>query len=87
MASMSAGGLVLVTSSDCHLCEHARLVLGRIAAGTPLAVRELDVESEEAKTLARAGVPLAFLPVVWDGGRVLGYGRLSERRLRRELAR
>lgn len=78
--------VVLVTSRDCHLCEHAREVLGRIAADLPLAARELDAESDEAQALASAGIPLAFLPVLLDGGRVLGYGRLSERRLRRELA-
>ena len=73
--------LVLVTGRDCHLCEHARNVL----AGLGLSARELDVESDEASELARSGVPLAFLPVLWDGSRVLAYGRLSERRLRREL--
>jgi glutaredoxin len=78
--------LVLVTAADCHLCAHAREVLEKIGREEPLAVREIDVESDEARDLAEAGVPLAFLPVLWDGSRVLGYGRLSERRLRRELA-
>ena len=83
---MSAKSLLLVTAPECHLCAHAREVLEEIGAETLLAVREVDVESEEAQALAARGVPLAFLPVVWDGARVLGYGRLSERRLRRELA-
>ena len=76
--------LVLVTAFDCHLCAHARDVLGRL--GVAESVREVDVESEDAKALADAGVLLSFLPVLWDGERVLGFGRLSERRLRRELA-
>ncbi len=83
---MSAKSLLLVTAPDCHLCAHGRDVLVRLGAETPLAVREVDAGSEEAQALAARGVPLAFLPVVWDGARVLGYGRLSERRLRRELA-
>lgn len=74
--------LVLVTSSDCHLCEHARAVLAALG----LEARELDVESDEARSLAAGGVPLAFLPVLWDGRRVVAYGRLSAKRLRRELA-
>lgn len=51
-----------------------------------IAVRELDVESDEAAALAAAGIPLVFLPVLVDGERIVGYGRLSEKRLRRELA-
>ena len=74
--------LVLITSRHCHLCEHGRGVLAALG----LEAREIDAETEEAKQLADNGVPLAFLPVLWDGERMLGYGRLSERRLRRELA-
>ncbi len=76
-------GLVLVTSHDCHLCAHGRDVL----ASLQLEARELDVESDEAQELAERGVPLAFLPVLADGERVIAYGRLSEKRLRKELSR
>jgi glutaredoxin len=80
---VSARILTLVTGADCHLCAHAREVLARLGAAT----REIDVGSGEAQALARLGIPLAFLPVLCDGERVLGYGRLSEKRLQRELAR
>ena len=83
---MSLRTLTLVTAPGCHLCAHAREVLARLGKEWKIEAHEVDVEIEEAKTLARAGVPLAFLSVLWDGTRVLGYGRLSERRLRRELA-
>jgi len=73
--------LVFVTSHDCHLCEHGREVLGVLGLGA----RELNVESAEAQELAARGVPLAFLPVLWDGERLLAYGRFSEKRLRKEL--
>jgi hypothetical protein len=74
-------GLVLVTSPGCHLCAHARSVV----AGLSLPAREIDAGSAEAQDLAGRGVPLAFLPVLSDGKRVLAYGRFSARRLQREL--
>ena len=73
--------LVFVTAHDCHFCDHGRQVL----AALDVEAREVGVESAEADTLASRGVPLAFLPVLWDGERVLAYGRFSEKRLRREL--
>jgi glutaredoxin len=74
--------LVLVTTSDCHFCDHAHELLDELGID-PL---EIDVASAEAGELAQRGMPLAFLPVLTDGERVIGYGRLSARRLRKELA-
>jgi glutaredoxin len=74
-------GLTFVTGRDCHLCEHGRRVLDAVG----LERDEVDVESSEAAELAARGIPLGFLPVLTDGGRVIAYGRLSERRLRKEL--
>ena len=79
---MSEQRLVLVISPDCHLCAHARAVLLQLG----LEADEVDVDSHEARALARRGVPLAVLPVLCDGERVLAYGRLSQRALRRKLA-
>lgn len=73
--------LVLVTTSDCHFCVHAHEVLDELR----LDVQEIDVASAEAGELAQRGIPLAFLPVLTDGDRVIAYGRFSERRLRKEL--
>jgi hypothetical protein len=75
------GELTYVTSGDCHLCGHGRDVLATLG----LTAHEVDVESAEAGALADQGVPLAFLPVLWDGERVVAYGRLSEKRIRKEL--
>jgi hypothetical protein len=80
--SSTTDTLIFVTGLDCHLCEHGRQVL----AGLDVRVREIDVDGDEAAALAAGGVPLAFLPVLIDGTRVLAYGRFSERRLRKELA-
>jgi hypothetical protein len=82
-AATGTGGLILVTGDDCHLCDHGRGTLEALG----VTAREVPVESEEAAALAGRGVPLAFLPVLVDGARVVAYGRFSERRLRRELRR
>ncbi|MFI4971069.1 MAG: hypothetical protein ACHP7H_00195 [Hyphomicrobiales bacterium] len=73
--------LIYVTSEDCHLCDHGRAVLDELG----VARSELSVESAEASVLAARGIPLAFLPVLTDGKRVIAYGRLSTKRLRKEL--
>lgn len=73
--------LVYVTTEDCHLCEHGRAVLDSLG----VARREISDSSDEAAELAAAGVPLSFMPVLTDGARVVAYGRLSEKRLRKEL--
>jgi len=78
---MTTQELVFVTSDDCHLCTHGHDVLARLG----LTVREVDIDSEEAQALANVGEPLSFLPVLWDGSRVVAYGRFSEKRLRKEL--
>lgn len=80
--SSTTDRLTFVTGRDCHLCAHGRQVL----AGLGVRVREVDVDGDEAAALAAGGVPLAFLPVLTDGARVVAYGRFSERRLRKELA-
>ncbi len=80
---MITAQLLLVTAHDCHLCEHAHDVLAAVG----VEAREVDVAGEEARRLAARGIPLAFPPVLTDGERVIAYGRFSERRLRRELAR
>jgi glutaredoxin len=73
--------LLLVTTDECHLCSRAREVLRQLG----VAAREISVDSPDAEELAAGGIPLAFLPVLTDGVRVIAYGRFSERRLHREL--
>lgn len=73
--------LIYVTGEDCLLCEHGRQVLDALGVER----REIDSESTESERLAAAGIPLSFLPVLTDGDRLIAYGRLSEKRLRKEL--
>ncbi len=73
--------LVYVTTDDCHFCEHGRGVLDEL----DVTRCEISVDSAEAEALGAAGIPLAFLPVLTDGERLIAYGRFSEKRLRKEL--
>jgi len=73
--------LILVTTDDCRFCERAHAVLDALG----VEARHVPVASREAEGLAARGIPLAFLPVLTDGERVLAYGRFSKRRLRKEL--
>ena len=74
--------LVFITSEDCHFCEHGRGVLDELGVER----REIADSSHEAAALAARGIPLAFMPVLTDGQHVIAYGRLSAKRLRKELA-
>lgn len=83
---MSSGHLVtLLTAADYHLCEHARHVLQVLSVETPLTIREIAWDGEEGSSLVtRDGA--AFPPAVYVNGTLAGYGRLSERALRRRFA-
>jgi hypothetical protein len=77
--------VTLITAADCHLCEHARNVLGSLAEETPLVISEVSWESDPGRMLvSRDGV--AFPPAVYLDGVLAGYGRISERALRKRLA-
>lgn len=78
--------ITLLTKADCELCEHAKEVLGRLAPELTLEVETLDVTSPRGRELAeRSG--MAFPPAILVDGEPFSYGRLSERKLRRALAR
>lgn len=79
------GSLVLLTAVDCHLCCRARAVLQVLHDQQAIVWREVAGESDEGRELALTAPPLR--PVLFDAdGRLLAYGRLSEKRLRRDLA-
>lgn len=78
--------VVILTQAECGLCEQAKDTLARVAEDFPLAISELDVGSPEGEQLGLSrGV--IFPPGVLLDGRLFCYGRLSERKLRRELSR
>ena len=76
--------VVLLTKDECHFCDEAKRVLTRFADDGQLAFRDVRLDSEEGRQLAKdAGVP--FPPVVFLDGEYFSYGRLSERKLRKAL--
>lgn len=85
MTHNSAATVVtLLTQEACSLCDHAKEVLARVARDHPLEVEEVSLATERGRELAtRAGV--LFAPGVLLDGHPFGYGRLSERRLRKRL--
>ena len=80
---MPAIELVYLTSADCHLCEHGRRTLAELGDEFAVEVREVSWDSDDGEGLL-AGLAL-FPPAVFHEGRLLGYGRLSARALRRKL--
>ena len=75
--------LTLVTTLDCHLCEHARKVLDKLRA--EFDVVEIDWESAGGHGLVVRDAVL-FPPALYLNGRLVAFGRLSEGQVRRNLA-
>lgn len=78
--------ILLLTQEDCAYCEQAREVLERLAAEYRLAITTQDLASPVARDLAESA-GILFAPGLFIDGRPFSYGRLSERKLRRELDR
>ncbi|MDQ3353044.1 MAG: glutaredoxin family protein [Actinomycetota bacterium] len=76
----------LLTKADCALCEQAKEVLRRLEAEGVLELELVDLHTPEGQQLAVLS-GMAFPPGLLLDGDPFSYGRLSERRLRRELAR
>ncbi len=74
--------LVYITATDCHLCGAGRPIVARLAEEIGAPVRELDWDGAEAQALLERGGAL-FPPALYVDDRLLGFGRLSERRLRK----
>lgn len=78
--------ITLLTKQNCHLCDQAKEVLGRVAADYAIAVETVDLASREGRQVAlEAG--FLFPPGLLIDGRPFGQGRVSEGKLRRELDR
>jgi glutaredoxin len=77
--------LTLVTTADCHLCEHARRVLDRLRVEFRFDIEEIDWESSEGQALVVKDA-VVFPPALYLNGRLAAFGRLSEGQVRRTLA-
>lgn len=78
--------VTIVTQLACPWCEHAQEILDRLSREYRIDVAPIPISEPEARQLAeRSG--MVFPPGVFLDGRLFSYGRLSERKLRRELDR
>jgi glutaredoxin len=78
--------VTLLTQADCAFCDHAKAVLDLVGQDHPLTVEEVSLHSPRGRDLAiRHGV--LFAPGILLDGEHFCHGRLSERKLRRILAR
>lgn len=80
--------LLFVTAPRCRHCAHGRDVLTALSADLPLRWREVELDSDEGRALLsrwRAPFPPLLIATSADGDELLGHGRLSRRRLARQL--
>jgi len=78
--------VLILTQEHCGFCEQAKEVLDRLSVEFGFSFSTLDMGSPEGQTLAmRGGVLLP--PGIFLDGEPFSYGRLSERKLRREIER
>ena len=78
--------VTLLTQDACGFCDDAKEVLARLAGELPIAVTEVDLRTAAGERLA-AESGIIFPPGILVDGEPFGYGRPSERKLRRELER
>lgn len=77
---------ILLTTAHCELCDQAKSVLGQLQAEGMIELELVDLASPEGQRLS-AVAGMAFPPVLLLDGQPFSCGRLSERKLRRELGR
>ncbi len=78
--------VLLLTQEHCGFCAQAKETLDRLVVEYGLSVSTLDLGSPEGEALAVRG-GLLFPPGIFLDGELFSYGRLSERKLRREIER
>jgi hypothetical protein len=86
MSSPTTISLTLITQTDCPSCVSGKRVLAELGEEFPLHIDEVDVNSENGRTLALAQ-RLAFTPGLIANGQLIAHGRLSKRALRRQFTK
>lgn len=80
----SPARILLVAADDCHFCAQAKAILTQVGREYRLEVEEVSLTSPEGQELAaRHGI--LFPPGLFLDGAFIGFGRVSERKLRRLL--
>ncbi len=78
--------VLVLTQDQCGFCAQAYDLLHRLAQEYELVISTLAVDSQDGRALAlQAGI--LFPPGIFLDGQPFSYGRLSEKKLRRELDR
>lgn len=75
---------LILTAEDCHFCEQGKHTLHKLAHDFPLEVEEVSLESEGGRELAEQ-FGVLFPPGLFLDGSFVGFGRISERKLRKLL--
>ena len=76
--------ILLVSAQDCHFCAQAKATLTQLGREYRLEVEEVSLTSPDGQELAaRHGI--LFPPGLFLDGAFVGFGRVSERKLRRLL--
>lgn len=78
--------VTVLTKPDCAFCSDAKAIVARLGAAYQLVIDIVDLDSPAGAAMALRGGVL-FPPGVFLDGEAFSYGRLSERKLRRELDR
>ncbi len=76
----------MLTQPHCDFCDQAKTALSRLSREFEFTVREVALDSSDGQRLAE-GAGVMFPPGVILDGEPFSYGRLSERKLRKELRR
>jgi glutaredoxin len=74
--------ITLYTREGCHLCEDAKVALGRVREQTGEGYDEVDISTDPELTAEYGD----RIPVVLLDGKEHGYWRVEEQRLLRDLA-
>ena len=78
--------VLLLSQASCSFCDQAKAILDRLGGEYPLSVTTLELASSDGRAVAERG-GIVFPPGIFLDGEPFSYGRLSERKLRRELDR
>ncbi len=78
--------VTVLTRSQCSYCDDAYELLQRLKGEYPLVIETVDINSIEGEAMAMGG-GVHFPPGLFLDDEPFSYGRVSERKLRRELDR
>lgn len=78
--------VVLLTQSDCAFCDDAKQMLERLSGEYRYSLKYVELTSPKGQKMAEQGGVL-FPPGIFIDGIAFWYGRLSERKFRKELER